>query len=907
MPLDLDDPRLTAYALGELDESDRPALELQLNESESAREIVAQIRAMAALLTKTLADEAASSPSTRTLPFTPSPQPARSIRWLAMAASLLVGAGLGVAGMAILREKPATSMPHGKYNDSEARTASKAVSGDLALNRANQGVILPLDPKAAEAQVLRSPFSPPKLPVDGTEGLSTAPNDPSTPAPEAAAGKSPLVQDRLQEATSEGKSTSDPRPGAQSIVELMTDQNAHQLPAAGYAEVVPAAKAPANSTLAETSARREDGQSGVPKPQDVGKQMGRRGEQAQQQGNQQNQQGSQPGRQGMQDAKQGQQSGQQASPPTVVQRYNAPRSVGGGGIGAPSIIPSDVYALMSDGTSHLESPAQQAGKGQAGQQGQQQAGQQGQQNGKSQLGAGDTTSFAAALVPGLKEFETDGAREKRDRVPVVDSLQGQRFDQDRPPILPEAVVNNEGYQGIIENPFEATANQPLSTFSIDVDTASYANTRRFLNQNMMPPRDAVRIEEMVNYFPYAYESPKPGEAFSVGVEVARCPWNDEHQLAKIALKGRVEERKSPSNLVFLIDVSGSMTQDNKLPLVKSSLRMLVEQMTENDRVAIVVYAGHEGLALPSTDGSRRAEILSAIDQLESSGSTNGGAGITRAYDVAVANFIKGGVNRVILATDGDFNVGVTDRGALERLIIDKAKSGVFLSVLGVGTGNVKDATMETLADKGNGNYAYLDTLQEARKVLVEQMGGTLVTIAKDVKIQVDFNAARVSRYRLIGYENRALAAKDFADDTKDAGEIGAGHTVTALYELVPANRGATEPGGSKYAKPAAGDQNSPDLFTVKLRYKAPDGDTSKLIEHPVANLARGFQEASADMRFAASVVGFGMLLRGSTHAGNATYGSVLEWANSARGEDPSGYRREFVDLVRKAQSLQPHR
>ncbi len=314
------------------------------------------------------------------------------------------------------------------------------------------------------------------------------------------------------------------------------------------------------------------------------------------------------------------------------------------------------------------------------------------------------------------------------------------------------------------------------------------------------------------------------------------------------------------------------------------------------------------LALPSTAGHRKGEIASAIDQLESGGSTNGGAGITLAYNVAIQNFIKDGVNRVILATDGDFNVGITDRGELDKLIKEKAKSGVFLSVLGYGTGNVKDATMESLADKGNGNYSYIDSLTEARKVLVEQMGGTLVTIAKDVKIQVDFNAAKVAQYRLIGYENRALENKDFADDTKDAGEIGAGHTVTALYELVLADKAvaAAPETESKYAKAAKpGDPSSPELLTVRLRYKAPDGDKSKLMEKPVANASKDYANASADFKFAAAVAGFGMILRDSPYKGNTTLPAVIEWAEASGGKDPSGYRHEFVELVGKARSLSP--
>jgi Ca-activated chloride channel family protein len=468
-----------------------------------------------------------------------------------------------------------------------------------------------------------------------------------------------------------------------------------------------------------------------------------------------------------------------------------------------------------------------------------------------------------------------------------------------PAIAPDSAVpsgeapGTEDYARIADHPVRIAAREPLSTFSIDVDTASYANVRRFLDHHTLPPRDAVRIEELINYFPYAYEHPSGDEAFGVDLEVARCPWNAGHRLARIGLKGREldESRRPPSNLVFLVDVSGSMDAPNKLPLLKAALRMLVGKLGENDRVAIVVYAAAQGLALPSTSCARRAEVLSAIDQLNAGGSTNGGAGINLAYDVAVANFLKGGVNRVILCTDGDFNVGVTDRGTLEKLIQEKARTGVFLSVLGFGMGNLKDATLERLADKGNGHYAYIDSPQEARKVFVEEVGGTLVTIAKDVKIQVEFNPSRVSAYRLIGYENRALRNRDFHDDRKDAGEIGAGHTVTALYEIVPADADGGQSGGA------------PELLTVRIRAKAPDGDVSRLIERPLVDRGHDVSDASGEFRFAAAVAAFGMLLRDSPDRGDANCAAVLELAQANLGSDPGGYRQEFLDLVRKAQAL----
>jgi Ca-activated chloride channel family protein len=469
--------------------------------------------------------------------------------------------------------------------------------------------------------------------------------------------------------------------------------------------------------------------------------------------------------------------------------------------------------------------------------------------------------------------------------------------------------NTESYDNIKDNPFKLVNDDPLSTFSIDVDTASYSNVRRFLMQNQLPPKDSVRIEELVNYFTYTYSQPRENEPFSVNMEVAGCPWNPKHRLVRIGLKGReiAQKDRPASSLVFLLDVSGSMQPPNKLPLIKAAMKMLVDNLTENDNVAIAVYAGAAGLVLPSTSCDKKETIIAALDQLQAGGSTQGSAGITLAYETAAAGFIKGGTNRVIICTDGDFNVGVTNQGDLTRMIEEKAKGGVFLSVLGFGMGNYKDSTLEKLADKGNGNYGYIDDIKEARKVLVEQMGGTLITIAKDVKIQVEFNPAKVGAYRLIGYENRMLANQDFNDDKKDAGEIGSGHTVTALYELVPAGEGMEVPGVDplKY-------QKKPDLtnaaatgetMTVKLRYKEPDGDTSKLLEFPVTDGGRNYTESSEDYKFAASVAAFGMVLRDSEYKGTASLAGVLELGEEGKGADAGGYRAEFLGLVKKAQGL----
>jgi Ca-activated chloride channel family protein len=471
--------------------------------------------------------------------------------------------------------------------------------------------------------------------------------------------------------------------------------------------------------------------------------------------------------------------------------------------------------------------------------------------------------------------------------------------------------NTEEFRRIIENPFLRTVGNELSTFSIDVDTASYSIIRRYLNQSQWPPADSARIEELINYFPYDYPLPKGDVPFSINVDIARCPWSADHRLARIGLKGKdIPRSERPrSNLVFLVDVSGSMDAPDKLPLVKAGLMMLVDQLTENDRVAIVVYASRTGVELASVDGSRKDEIRAAIDRLNPGGSTNGGAGIVLAYEQAVSRFMPNGTNRVILCTDGDFNVGVSSEGELTRLIESKAKeSKVLLSVLGFGQGNLKDGKMETLADKGNGNYAYIDTFGEARKVLVDQMMGTLNTIAKDVKIQVDFNAAHVGAYRLIGYENRMLRAEDFNNDAKDAGEIGAGHTVTALYELVPPDKVDAVPGfeKSKYAKPTGkeGNPESKESLTVRLKYKAPDKDKSEAkIEVGAVDDGREYPENPTDYRFAAAVAEFGLLLHGSPYKGNATYAGARELAESGRGKDEFGYRAEFIEILKKAEGL----
>ncbi len=454
----------------------------------------------------------------------------------------------------------------------------------------------------------------------------------------------------------------------------------------------------------------------------------------------------------------------------------------------------------------------------------------------------------------------------------------------------ESNTAGEGYKPIVEPGYIATVQENTSTFSIDVDTASYSNVRRFLQQGSLPPVDAVRIEELLNYFHYE-ELPAPKEGpFAAHLEIAGCPWNPAHRLAKIGLKGReiAPAARPQCNLVFLIDVSGSMNHPKKLPLVKESLKLLVEQLGEADHIALTVYAGAAGVVLPSTSASRKADILAALDRLQAGGSTNGAGGIQLAYQVATENKIHGGANRVILCTDGDFNVGITRDDDLEHLIVREAKRGVFLTVLGFGMGNLQDAKLERLADRGNGHYGYIDSIAEAKKALVEELSGTLVTIAKDVKIQVEFDKEHIAGYRLIGYENRRLENQDFANDAKDAGEIGAGHSVTALYELIP----------QKETVPV-----NADIMKLRLRYKAPEADRSDLTEFVGRDTGRAFDAASTDFRFASSVAMAGMLLRNSEYRGTVTWNQVVQLANQSRGNDVRGQRAEFIGLIEQAQRM----
>ena len=522
----------------------------------------------------------------------------------------------------------------------------------------------------------------------------------------------------------------------------------------------------------------------------------------------------------------------------------------------------------------------------------------------------DISALEEIVVTGYGRKKLFSRNNKREAMAVMDMAYSPAIAYEYDMDIQVPQFNTEGYTTIHENDFLKAVKNPLSTFSIDVDVASYANMRRFLNNGQKPPVDAVRIEEMINYFNYDYPQPEGAHPFSVNTEIASCPWNEDHKLVHIGLQGKKipTDNLPPSNLVFLIDVSGSMQAMNKLPLLKSAFKMLVEEMREEDRVAIVVYAGAAGLVLPSTSGSKKEKIMTALDKLTAGGSTAGGAGINLAYEVALNNFKEDGNNRIILATDGDFNVGASSNAEMERLVEKKRDQGVFLTVVGFGMGNYKDDKMEILADKGNGNYAYIDNLQEAKKVFVTEFGGTLFTIAKDVKFQIEFNPAKVQAYRLIGYENRKLKNEDFNDDKKDAGELGSGHTVTALYEIIPVGIKSdfiksVDP--LKYQKSEVVQRSfdSRELMTLKLRYKAPDGNKSKLITTLVSDNKQDWENTSDNFRWSAAVAEFGMLLRESQYSQDADIASVIKLAKGARGSDDEGYRIEFIRLVESSRFL----
>jgi Ca-activated chloride channel family protein len=997
LPFDPNDPRLTAFALGELDDLDQAAVENLLSESDEARRHVESIRATASLLTAHLKTEAAPRLAASQLDaiedFLPKPAAPRTpFRWRALAsAAAVVIAGGGALALWMAQEP--------LRNQATAPIASSPLAAAPVLR--DQGKALgaapsPTEMPRATAKAPAAPSGRPGVTVYNAANLEAA-----APAPPTAPSAAP---EGFNDGTSFNMFAQSQRHG--------------EIPRAGTP--APLASAPTGGASPTPMARMMGrgmggamggmggGMMGGMNPPGAVPSRGRRlaGSNA----------GPQPGRAGAartdlalagkpagrslsaSGAKPGEMDhfglyvapATQPAPnvaaagPSAKPGQAIPGLVAAGSMRAPAQVPADhlgrSVALGLDAKERANRPIEQKlgdleasharfanPKVAAGLSGEKKP-KATRERAEAELGQAEVAlRFRGAereRIKGLearrsvdpnlvakqeklyesaraevelkrkavKDAKPDAAQPADQKTKEVEEQVAQQVEPaqaaEQPP-PPAEEPNTNDFDRIVDNPFLESLNNPLSTFSIDVDTASYAIVRHFLTDNQRPPKDAVRIEEMVNYFTYDDPQPTGDDPFSVNIEVARCPWNAGHRLARIGLKGKeiAKDKRPLSNLVFLVDVSGSMGFPNKLPLVKESLRMLTEQLGESDRVAIVVYAAAQGLVLPPTTGDHKDAIVAALDRLEAGGSTNGGAGLQLAYDLAAQHFVKGGTNRVILCTDGDFNVGVTDRGSLIRMVEERAKSGVFLSVMGFGMGNLKDATMEQVADKGNGNYAHIDTIEEGRKVFVEQMTGTLLTIAKDVKIQVDFNPLHVQSYRLVGFENRMLRAEDFRDDAKDAGEIGAGHSVTALYELVPqASEAADGPKlgfgrkpaekredappadlGSKYVKRVpVGDPESKEWLMVRLRYKAPDGETAKEIERAVTDHGKDYADASVDFKFAAAVAAFGMILRDSPHKGSATLPGVLELAEPGLGPDRSGYRHGFLDLVRKAQTVLPH-
>lgn len=519
----------------------------------------------------------------------------------------------------------------------------------------------------------------------------------------------------------------------------------------------------------------------------------------------------------------------------------------------------------------------------------------------------DELAVTTATVSAMKQERVAKSVSALKRMYVGDAYPAPSMSAPARAYVQQVYQDREQYGSIVENPVKQVAESPVSTFSIDADTGAYANVRRMLNAGRLPPADAVRVEEMINYFPYDYALPKGNAPFAVNTEIAPAPWNKKHHLLRIGIKGQdvAKSNLPPSNLVFLLDVSGSMQSAERLPLLKSAMKLLIRQMRAQDRVALVTYASGTRVVLEPTSGAQKTKIMSALDNLQAGGSTAGAAGIELAYSMAEQGYIKGGINRIILGTDGDFNVGITNFAALKNRVEEKRKSGVSLSTLGFGAGNYNEKLMEQLADAGNGNYSYIDTLNEGQKVLVNEMTSTLATIARDVKIQIEFNPAVVSEYRLVGYENRMLNREDFNNDKVDAGEVGAGHSVTALYELTLKGHGASvDP--LRYGKSMPSDtEKSGELAFLRLRYKAPEGDQSKLLEWPLhrADVQAGFAQASTEFRFAAAVAAFGQQLRDGKHTGEMSYADIAGIAAASRGADTFGYRGEFLRLVNLAQSL----
>ncbi|WP_406693713.1 VWA domain-containing protein [Singulisphaera sp. Ch08] len=871
MTFDASDPRLTAYALGELDGSDRAEIEALIAESALARQFVDEIRETGQLLTTQFRSETGPGLATEHYQaIEVGLRPKRTLRsvsrWLALAAAACLLAGATIAtwlasrptedriAVALKSERTPEASPLSSPAPAGSSNAPRPEAEFEALNESAR-------PEASLAK-----------PVENTESRPRI--APSTPIRSAGNGVDPLS----------GQKQAEPLP------EVLSRQKVFKTLAPG--------ESGSTTVLAQPVPPANQPTAGVKSNADVKNFSLFESEDAISDPTNQN---------GVNGVKYVDRLQDLATDQNRLSRFRSTRDLTTRSTGEMAGIAGGQSQAATPNLSmeakHLNNQHPQSGPQGGSQHPQKSPGASNQAQSGSESRAGSQLSAERELLEQLA-LRAGQASAGQTQLP-----KSEYFGVAPTRLGVAAPVNLEVYARVVDNPFIQVAAESLSTFSIDVDTASYANVRRFLGQGAMPPKNAVRIEELLNYFPY--DDPPPSasskDPFSVRVEVAGCPWNAKHRLARIGIKGRPidQDKRPPSNLVFLADVSGSMDSPNKLPLLQSSLQTLVEQLGENDRVAIVVYAGASGLHLRSTSCLHKAEILSSIAQLRAGGSTNGGAGIQLAYDTATENFIKGGTNRVILATDGDFNVGIVNDAQLTELIQAKAKSGVFLSVLGFGMGNLKDSKLEKLADKGNGHYAYIDGPKEAEKVLVQEMGSTLVTIAKDVKIQVEFNPDKVDAYRLIGYEDRLLKKEDFNNDRKDAGEIGAGHHVTALYEIIPAG---TEKHGpvvdplvfQKTDKPK---EPRNELLLLKLRYKRPEEEQSQLLETFVTDEMTEYARASDDFKFAGAVAGFGMLLRDSPYKGTLTYPGVVELATSALGKDPSGYRAEFLGLVKKAQEL----
>ncbi|MGO9601721.1 MAG: YfbK domain-containing protein [Isosphaeraceae bacterium] len=939
MTFDTDDPRLTAYALGELDPAQEQEIKQLLSCSDEARKFVAEIRQTAGWLAQELQKEHQTKsplPSVdlqaieQTLKAREPESPKRpwwreQYKILSIAATLLVGATVGLLAWNVPRAAPrsemvlssrehplksvvadsANSPPSARTPELPWKTTAVASSPRIALE---PGRPLADAGGAAEAKLKRSMAQHGQVPTSTVARLGkrahslTSDDRQNGPVASATLGRATQNQVAQTEKTGMMGGTQGPEFSRRlgNLDYLHNNKEAGKAIAQDKVSVAGRALAKPTRDLAmavdkkaETMAK----QPGSPKDRTLlsmsrgqGAMMTNSGlpvsgPYAQQ--NSVNQAMPSSMQNGQNQAQRSRQAGA-AGAPALAEAAPAPGQPAAAPMATAPMVPAPATPPPA-----VPAPAQAAA-------------------------APPVSNERAAAAPALAGQAPPKGLDEDQPVQEVQRSDGPMAQVPEPasnPAEAEPAGDNEAFERIRENPFVRAMEMPITTFSIDVDTASYANVRRYLDQmNQLPPPDAVRIEEMLNYFSYQDPTPLPGspDPFAITLEVARCPWNAEHRLARIGIAGKTIDPKDrpASNLVFLIDVSGSMAAANKLPLLKWGLEHLVEQLSPRDRLALVVYAGSASVFLDSTpcDSDGKATILSRISQLRAEGSTNGGSGIQLAYDIAARNFKKDGVNRVLLATDGDFNVGITQRDELITLIEAKAKSNVFLSVLGFGMGNLKDSMLESLADKGNGFYAYIDNADEAYQVLVRQMSGTLVTIAKDVKIQVDFNPAKVEAYRLLGYENRALENADFANDAKDAGEIGAGHHVTALYELIPPS--AQPPAAavgvantSKFLKPAELKGNSPESLAIKLRYKKPDGESSILIERSVIDQGLDLSQASLDFRLASAVAGFGMLLRDSPSKGNLTYAAVLELAQPALRYDPYDTRKEFCGLILKASQI----